>query len=34
MSDHIQYDYLYDNHFAELKDAELMQERLRISCNC
>ena len=27
MSDHIQYDYLYDNHF-ELKDAELMQERL------
>ena len=28
MSDHIQYDYLYDNHFAELKDAELMQERL------
>ena len=30
MSDHIQYDYLYDNHFAELKDAELMQERLGI----
>ena len=28
MSDHIQYDYLYDNHFSELKDAELMQERL------
>ena len=28
MSDHIQYDYLYDNHFAELKEAELMQERL------
>ena len=28
MSDHIQYDYLYDNHFAELKDAELMNERL------
>ena len=28
MSDHIQYVYLYDNHFAELKDAELMQERL------
>ena len=21
MSDHIQYDYLYDNHFSELKDA-------------
>ena len=28
MSDHIQYDFLYDNHFAELKEAELMQERL------
>jgi len=28
MSDHIQYDYLYDNHFSELKDAELMNERL------
>ena len=28
MSDHIQYDFLYDNHFAELKDAELMNERL------
>jgi len=28
MSDHIQYDFLYDNHFSELKDAELMQERL------
>jgi len=28
MADHIQYDFLYDNHFAELKDAELMQGRL------
>jgi hypothetical protein len=33
MSDHIQYDYLYDNHFAELKDAELMQERLGLVAN-
>ena len=31
MEDHIQYDYLYDNHFAELKDAELMQERLNLA---
>ena len=23
MNDHIQYDFLYDNHFAELKEAEL-----------
>ena len=28
MSDHIQYDFLYDNHFAELKEAELLNERL------
>jgi len=30
MSDHIQYDFLYDNHFAELKEAELMNERLSL----
>jgi hypothetical protein len=30
MSDHIQYDYLYDNQFSELKDSELMTERLGI----
>jgi len=30
MSEHIQYDFLYDNHFSELKDAELMTERLNI----
>jgi hypothetical protein len=28
ISDHIQYDFLYDNQFAELKDSELMNERL------
>jgi len=28
LSDHIQYDFLYDNQFAELKDSELMNERL------
>jgi len=28
MSDHIQYDFLYDNHFAELKDAELLESRI------
>ena len=31
MADHIQYDFLYDNHFAELKDAELMQGRLELA---
>jgi hypothetical protein len=30
MSDHIQYDFLYDNQFAELKEAELIQNRLGI----
>ena len=30
MSEHIQFDYNYDNHFAELKDHELMTERLNI----
>ena len=28
MGDHIQYDFLYDNHFAELKEAELRESRL------
>ena len=30
LSDHIQYDYVYDNHFAELKESELMTERLGV----
>ena len=30
MAEHIQFDYIYDNHFAELKDHELMTERLNI----
>ena len=30
MSEHIQYDFLYDNHFSELKEAELMNERLTL----
>ena len=28
MSEHIQFDYLYDNHFSELKETELFTERL------
>jgi len=28
MADHIQYDFLYDNHFAELKESELLTNRL------
>ena len=30
ISDHIQYDFLYDNHFSELKEAELISNRLGI----
>jgi hypothetical protein len=30
MAEHIQFDYIYDNHFAELKDTELMNERLNL----
>ena len=30
MSEHIQFDFLYDNHFAELKDKELMEGRLAL----
>ncbi|WLW38020.1 portal vertex of the head [Synechococcus phage S-8S56] len=28
ISEHIQFDYIYDNHFAELKEAELFQNRM------
>jgi len=28
MSEHIQYDFIYDNHFAELKDKELLEGRI------
>ena len=31
LEEHIQYDFLYDNHFSELKEAELMTERLNIA---
>jgi len=28
ISDHIQYDFLYDNHFSELKETELLNDKL------
>ena len=31
MQQHIQYDFLYDNHFSELKEAELLSERLNLA---
>ena len=30
MQEHIQYDFLYDNHFSELKEAELITDRLNL----
>jgi hypothetical protein len=30
MSEHVQFDYLYDNHFAELKESELFTDRLNM----
>ena len=33
MEEHIQYDFLYDNHFAELKDSELLAERLTMAAS-
>jgi len=30
LEDHIQYDFLYDNHFADLKENELLQEQLAV----
>jgi len=30
ISDHIQYDFVYDNQFSELKESELMTERLNL----
>ena len=30
MKEHIQYDYLYDNHFTELKNLEMMNERIQL----
>ena len=30
MKEHIQYDYLYDNHFTELKNIEMLNEKLNL----
>jgi len=30
LEDHIQYDFLYDNHFSDLKENELLQEQLGV----
>ena len=34
MKEHIQFDFIYDNHFAELREMEIMQNRLTIAAQC
>jgi len=31
MQEHIQYDFIYDNHFSELREMEMMTNRLQIA---
>ncbi len=31
MKEHIQFDFIYDNHFSELKEMEMMQNRLQVA---
>ena len=31
MKEHIQFDFIYDNHFSELKDMEMLQNRLQVA---
>ena len=34
MKEHIQFDFIYDNHFSELKDMEMLQNRLQVASMC
>jgi len=34
MKEHIQFDYVYDNHFSELKDMEMLQNKLQVAQMC
>ena len=34
IKDNVQFDYAHDNHFAELKEAELLQEKLNLALQC
>ncbi|QBP06167.1 portal vertex of the head [Synechococcus phage S-B68] len=34
MQEHIQFDFLYDNHFAELKEVEILQNKLQVASMC
>ena len=34
MKEHIQFDFIYDNHFSELKDMEMLQNKLQVAQMC
>ena len=34
MVEHIQFDFKYDNHFSELRDAEIFQNKLQLAAQC
>ena len=34
MKEHITYDFIYDNHFAELREGEMLQQRLMMASQC
>ena len=34
MKEHIQFDFIYDNHFSELKDMEMLQNKIQVAQMC
>ena len=34
MKEHMQFDYVYDNHFSELREMEILQSRLQLATMC
>jgi hypothetical protein len=34
MKEHITYDFIYDNHFAELREGEMLSQRLQVAAMC
>ena len=34
MKEHITYDFIYDNHFAELREGEMLSQRMQVAAMC
>ena len=34
MKEHITYDFIYDNHFAELREGEMLSQRMQVASMC